>query len=655
MTKKAQVTVFVVIGLVILIAASFFTYYRTLTLKEAEIVPEDVRPIKNYVQSCLEQVSKEAIIKLGMQGGYIEIPDEIRLNNAFVEIIPRSRIMIPYWSYNNLNVIPSIGNMENQISTYIRENIQDCMDFSIFLYDFEIEEKDEIQIKTTIAEKDVDIMMVHELLVKDKLNGDLTKISKFNAELPVKLKQVYELGKKIMDAENIYTYFENMTINWISMNRDIPLNGLEFHCSDLRWNVEEVKEELKDMIYYNLPKVKIQNTNYPKFLEDEKIYKELKKYDLEDIHEGKRPKVDTPQDAYDYSHYLLDVRTSKTDLKTGFSYQPSWGMDMIVRPSENGVMKTNKQNGNEEFLSFICLNVYHFTYDITYPIEVMVRDDESFNDKGYVFRFAFPVMINHNAPDRDGFFNSEFIMIGGETTGQCDGLSGPEYDIRAFGVDDFGITNMELKNVNLSYDCYKFRCDLGKTKADQGAYKLVTQLPSSCANGFVIAEKKGYLTSKQQVLDDEEIDVELKKLKEFEFEIMMNTYNVETNRIQGQIPVKEPFRAIIDIQSIDEPSLSYFGRYPFDQRSQDKMIKLIEQNSKYKLEITLYDEQEGRLIGGYKGEWNLRYNNIVNGKKIIFKTAKFSPTPMNKQDEADVAKFLEENNIYKDKLKPEII
>jgi hypothetical protein len=651
--SKAQITPFIIVGIIIIIASAFFLYYRNFIIPEAEYVPEDIKPVKSYIGSCLDDTAEDAITLLGMQSGYIEIPDEIRLNRAYVQFLTRSPFLIPYWNQNGVSYIPTLETMQIQISNYIEQNIRDCVDLTLFERDLFIEDNKEIEVETIIGNKDVDISMNYELIITDK-NGDQTKISTYQQTMPVKLKQAYELGQKIMQAENSQSYFENMTIDWISMNPDIPLNGLEFHCTQSKWRLTDIEEELQDMIYYNLPRVKVKNTAHEGFLADEDVYEELSKYTLEDIYLGNTPDIEKPEDAYDYFHYLMDVRTKKTDLKAAFYYHPSWDIDLVGRPNEDGQLVSKKQEGNSEFLDFICLNVYHFNYDISYPIEVLIRDDESFNNKGFVFRYAFPIYINHNYPDRGGFSNTEFIQFGGEFIGECDGLKGDIYDIRALGVDDFGIANMELKNVNLTYDCFKFSCGLGKTEADEGSYRLRTQLPDSCAHGYMVAEKEGYLSSRQQVLDDEDIDIDMIKLKTLRFKVVLNDYNSITDSIGDDEEINEFFLASINLQSIDEPSYQVYKKYPFDEDSDDKTIDLLEQNSKYSLDITLFDEADGVLIGGYTGNFSVRYNDLVDAKEIIFHTAGYLPKPIATNEEQKVFEFLDENNIYKDRLKPEL-
>jgi hypothetical protein len=653
--KKGQITLFIIVGIVILLGISLFLYYRSLLFSRGEVVSEDLMPVKNYVEACLQKTAEDAVVKIGQQGGYTEFPEELNLNRAYIELIPYSRIRVPYWNYNGKDYIPSIESIQLQISDFIKKNIESCIDFSILSKDYSITPSDKQDVETIIGQDSIDISLNYPMTIITDSGSKQNKISEFHANLEVSLKRLHELGKKILDAENLYTYFENITIDWISMNPDIPLNGIQFHCRELKWRVEDVKKELQQMAYYNLPYVVVKNTNHPEFLAEDEVYESLKKYTIEDINNGDYPSQEAPADAYEYSHYLIDVRSKKTDLKAGFVYLPEWGMDMTVRPSENGIMRSNKQQGSEEFLSFMCLNVYHFTYDVVYPIEVVLRDDSAFNNKGYTFRYILPVMINHNQPDRNGFLNQELIMSAGRFVGECDQLKGEEYDIRALGIDEYGIANMELKDANISFDCYNFRCYLGKTKVDSGSYRLVTQLPSSCAHGFLIGEKSGYLSSREQILDSKDVDLILKKLKTFSFEVVMNKYNTLNNQIQGDELVQAPFSAVVEMQSIDEPKLYFRGQYPFDDKAEQKIINLIEQNGKYSVNIILLDEADGLIIGGYQGNWSTRYDSIANNKKIRFHALSYMPKPMNQEAEQNVLKFLSESTAYQDKLKPELV
>ena len=76
-------------------------------------------------------------------------------------------------------------------------------------------------------------------------------------------------------------------------------------------------------------------------------------------------------------------------------------MYLTARPSDGVKLQSNLGHGNRDYLSFICVNAYHFTYDVTYPLLVSITDPDAFKGDGYTFRFSFPVIIDHNEGKRD--------------------------------------------------------------------------------------------------------------------------------------------------------------------------------------------------------------------------------------------------------------
>ena len=69
MSKRGQVTLFIILCILIVIIFSFIYYTRTQVVKErTEASTEkttkialDITPIKTYIEACLEKVSKKGI------------------------------------------------------------------------------------------------------------------------------------------------------------------------------------------------------------------------------------------------------------------------------------------------------------------------------------------------------------------------------------------------------------------------------------------------------------------------------------------------------------------------------------------------------------------------------------------------------------------
>ncbi|MBN1386600.1 hypothetical protein JW968_06545 [Candidatus Woesearchaeota archaeon] len=136
--KKAQVTIFIVIGLVVIIAAGLIFYIRGLQQEEITAerelmfeAPYQVRPIQEYVQQCLEEVTERSVYLAGSRGGRIypvgEYLDTGYTNTTY------------YYDYGEDNS-PSLEEIEAHIAVFVEDNLDRCSNFSIFeSQGFEIE------------------------------------------------------------------------------------------------------------------------------------------------------------------------------------------------------------------------------------------------------------------------------------------------------------------------------------------------------------------------------------------------------------------------------------------------------------------------------------------------------------------------------------
>ena len=106
--------------------------------------------------------------------------------------------------------------------------------------------------------------------------------------------------------------------------------------------------------------------------------------------------------SYYQQHYIWELDNdggkNYNNMKDSFAYD-NWPLSIYSRPSENGILKSNSQKGTR-MLSFFCLHIWHFTYDISYPVMSTIFDQETKTNKAYRFNFPFKVSIDHNQPNR---------------------------------------------------------------------------------------------------------------------------------------------------------------------------------------------------------------------------------------------------------------
>ncbi len=652
--KRGQVSIFIILGLVILLSAGLFIFFRMMSVdQQADLESDELLPIKTYVEECVYKTASVAVARAGQQGGYINIPLSIDQNPSMYVTLDGMGIMkMPYWFYKGNKYNPSRVSIQNTLSKEIEENALKCINnFRPFKEQYTIIPLDKMKTSVQINKEDVSIMIEYPVKVSLKLNSTQKIVSKYYVTLPVRLGRVLEAADKILDAELNTLFLENFTIDLMAANPAIPLTDMDFSCRPKEWKMSELKKEMQEAIYENLPRIRIKNTNYHPFLEDESKYKELLNYHLEDIANGNYPE-NSPSDSYEYLHMFWDTGIEKdSTIAVGISSIKTRDIDMVGRPNDNGILRSKLIEGQQKFLKLFCMNMWHFTYDINYPAIITIRDDVSFGGKGYVFSFAMPVTIKNNEPYK-GNYGYELFSGAYFEKGFCDETGDRIYDIRAIGSDE-GYSNVELNDVNISTQCIKFYCPLGVTNPDEGSYRLRTLLPAACSSPFIIAEKKGYLTAKKQIDSNinQPFTIELTKIKKFDYDVVIHRYNSLGNALSAEEPFEGDMNLSIKISSGD---FEQYKTYPIDYTASEDMqkIELMEDKSAvYDIEIILM--QKGEYIGGYHGKWSPSVDEVLANDHITLHIVKYMPMPFSKEDKLKMMGYLMKGD-YPNQLQPEL-
>ncbi|MBD3361829.1 hypothetical protein GF358_03485 [Candidatus Woesearchaeota archaeon] len=652
MKNKGQVTVFIILGVLLLLTAGLIIYLTTQKVvkpvEEQIIIPEGTEPVYNYISECIYQTAKQGIIKLGMQGGYVNLPAAITKTPAsHISLDPYETFKVPYWYYQGQDRKPTLEFLQLEINSYLRQRLTDCTDFTSFEPRYKITPRGEFIPKTTITDDNVIIELIWPLEIK---TGQKTiQLNKVVEEIDVKLKEIHDIASTTMNFENQKMAFENITMGLVSTNPEIPTNGMIIDCTPQRWYLNEIENEMKQMMQYNIPSIRLENTPYTSFDASRRTYSNLES-DYEDIinqlEKDKQPKFpeNPPEDAYEYFKMLLNPGINPTEIRAGFSYRPEWPMTIIAYPHEGNVLKSNKIRGARKYLGYLCLNQWHFVYDIEFPVMMTLKDTEAFNGEGYTFQYAFPVQIDDNSFDRKVIDRSQFIT---STYNYefCEEMGEKIYDIRATGIVPGAMFATELDNANITYTCFDRYCELGQTQADEGIYRLRTTIPSGCGNPFITAAKKGYLTTTKQMTEDI-LEIPMKKLKTMNYEIIIHKYNSRTGlyeETRTELRDTENIAVVIGIPGTDHYQYKTYG-------VQDNKIDLIEETQEYELNI-LFSRQD-KLVGGYSREkTKINYKDIKGKDTIIFHVFEYVPVPSTDTERAELSQYLYEGE-YDTILKP---
>ncbi len=653
MKSKGQVTLFIIIGVILLLTAGLVIYLTTQKVikpvEEQIIIPEGTQPIYEYISECIYQTAKEGIIKMGLQGGYLDLPAAIAKTPAsYVAADSLGIFKIPYWYYSKQDRTPTQEFLQMEINSQLRQSLMNCIDFSSFSPQYKVVQKGDFAPRTTLTDKDIIIELNWPLEIQTA--GKTIALNKIVKNIDVRLKEIHAIAKKTMDFENSKEAFENITLGLMAINTKVPLNGMDIDCTPRKWRMNEIEDEMKNTMHYNLASVRIENTPYPPFKASRWEYSAAEKaYDsaITDLQKDKEPNwpddSKIPEDSYEYFKMLLNIGIPPTDIKTSFAYNTDWRMNLLAEPHDGNTLNSNRIRGERQYLGYLCINQWHFVYDLEYPVVMTLKDDKAFKGEGYTFQYAFPVMINDNQADREIIDRRPF-----ETRAYydafCDEKGEAVYDIRAIGLMPGAMIGSELGEANITYECFDRYCELGTTEADEGIYRLRTNMPKGCTGPAITAAKPGYLPATRP-LTQQMLEIPLKKLKTMKYEIMIHQYNSQTQEFtETRTKLRDGEEATLMIALLNTTYYQYKTYTP------DDTIDLAEENAEYEISILL--SRRNDLIGGYsQDKVKLDYKDITGKETLVFHVFEYAPVPINDEGKTDVINYLYEGE-YAEILKP---
>jgi len=199
MLKRGQITIFLVIGIVILLLAALFFYIfgqikeapLEVEAKEAQKIPGVRGTLQSYVENCIQETLDPAIYLLAIQGGVIYPEDDGK-------ILLTDYGIVNYAWLNGVNGL-SREKMETDLAAYVEQYLDFCLDFETFTKQNILVKPDYELITSDVTIKDASVQAEVQLPTKIILpNNDSLEVETFTAEIQSSLgktiKTVEELG-----------------------------------------------------------------------------------------------------------------------------------------------------------------------------------------------------------------------------------------------------------------------------------------------------------------------------------------------------------------------------------------------------------------------------------------------------------------------------
>lgn len=186
--KKAQISIFVIIGIIIIIITGIVVYkINQNRLKQIQLsLPEreKIRPVIEYVDECIKKTIINALTKLGDQG--VIYPS--------VYLASKNR-KISYFYFQGKNYFPDIKEINKQISQYLKENIKECTgDFSETKFAVE-DSYTKIDAESFFKEDYINISINYPMTVF--FDGRKILVTDFNTKLKTNFVDIHKVSENI--------------------------------------------------------------------------------------------------------------------------------------------------------------------------------------------------------------------------------------------------------------------------------------------------------------------------------------------------------------------------------------------------------------------------------------------------------------------------
>ncbi len=194
MQKRAQVTLFIILGIVLLTVIVFFIFLRTEIISPA--IPK-LRPprVEEYVDNCIKEAGQQGLSLLGKQGGDI--------TPGLYTLYKKDKVTYLCYTENYTSCVnrrPGLKqHMQRELSNFIKSQLIYCMENAPFEGQGYSVSQGPMNIETTLGDYNTRVDVDFPITIK---KGDfIFQKSKFSAVFDAPLGKLSETASAIVDEE----------------------------------------------------------------------------------------------------------------------------------------------------------------------------------------------------------------------------------------------------------------------------------------------------------------------------------------------------------------------------------------------------------------------------------------------------------------------
>lgn len=236
MQKRGQLTIITIIALII-VAVIIAYFFINRTNSQANNLSPEAQSVNQFVQSCIKETAKSGIYAVGRTGGYYKIPNNFSsVNNT-----------LPIYYLNGRSFFISKQNLENQISVYITDNLNNCTKSFENFKDLSI--KGELkQVSISINQNSIVINANYPIFIT-KANST-SEIKEFNVNISSDLFNTYNVANETLTeyAKNS----SNFCISCMEENAEkynLSINILSFEDNEKIFIINDLNYQINNESY----------------------------------------------------------------------------------------------------------------------------------------------------------------------------------------------------------------------------------------------------------------------------------------------------------------------------------------------------------------------------------------------------------------------
>ncbi|MBT4540051.1 hypothetical protein HOC35_00925 [Candidatus Woesearchaeota archaeon] len=178
MNKKSQITAFIIVGLVLVIIIATTSYIKQIgeprqDYKKLYEVTSSVKPVRTYVEKCLQDIGTFTIHNISTHGGSLNLNEFQYLENEKINYM-----CIYEQEIGCRNKLLFRQDIEAEISEEINKKIIECVDLNIFRDQGFIVSTETPEVKTKIKNYEVVLSLKYPIhLEKNKLKLEVTSFT----------------------------------------------------------------------------------------------------------------------------------------------------------------------------------------------------------------------------------------------------------------------------------------------------------------------------------------------------------------------------------------------------------------------------------------------------------------------------------------------